>query len=319
MSVHFVPFFEAYSCMKSSRLKPSRYLDPKIDLAFKLVFGEHKELLRSFLNALLPLPTDALIERLEYLSAEQVPRLPGAQKRSILDVKCFDTRGRIFIVEMQMYWSASFEKRIVFEAAQAYVKQLPLGQPYDDLQPVYALALSNSVFRKNTSNHYHHYKIVHCQEPDQVLKGLEFVFIELPKFSPASWTEKRMAIKWLRFMNEVGLDDQTLDAELLEDPLIGQAIKLMEVAKLSAEQLEYYDGDLDRARVEGMYARDARAEGKAEGKAEILRRQIIRKFKVLPVQYETQIAQADVVQLDVWLDRIFDVGTLQALFDPVRT
>jgi hypothetical protein len=26
---------------------PSRYLDPKIDLAFKRVFGEHKDLLKS--------------------------------------------------------------------------------------------------------------------------------------------------------------------------------------------------------------------------------------------------------------------------------
>ena len=32
-----------------------RYLDPKNDLTFKKVFGEHPHLLRSFLNALLPL------------------------------------------------------------------------------------------------------------------------------------------------------------------------------------------------------------------------------------------------------------------------
>jgi hypothetical protein len=33
----------------------ARYLDPKNDLPFKKVFGEHKRLLISFLNALLPL------------------------------------------------------------------------------------------------------------------------------------------------------------------------------------------------------------------------------------------------------------------------
>lgn len=32
------------------------YLDPKADLTFKKVFGEHKELMISFLNAMLPLP-----------------------------------------------------------------------------------------------------------------------------------------------------------------------------------------------------------------------------------------------------------------------
>jgi hypothetical protein len=32
-----------------------RYLDPKNDLTFKKVFGQHPHLLKSFLNALLPL------------------------------------------------------------------------------------------------------------------------------------------------------------------------------------------------------------------------------------------------------------------------
>ncbi|MFN8337873.1 MAG: hypothetical protein U0T36_02525 [Saprospiraceae bacterium] len=31
------------------------YLDPKNDLVFKRVFGEHPHILRSFLNSLLPL------------------------------------------------------------------------------------------------------------------------------------------------------------------------------------------------------------------------------------------------------------------------
>ena len=45
-----------------------RYLDPKNDLTFKRVFGEPPHLLRSFLNALLPLGPDQQIVFLEYLS-----------------------------------------------------------------------------------------------------------------------------------------------------------------------------------------------------------------------------------------------------------
>ncbi|MDR3188055.1 MAG: Rpn family recombination-promoting nuclease/putative transposase, partial [Prevotellaceae bacterium] len=33
----------------------ARYLDPKNDLTFKRIFGEHPDLLISFLNALMPL------------------------------------------------------------------------------------------------------------------------------------------------------------------------------------------------------------------------------------------------------------------------
>ena len=50
-----------------------RYLDPKADLTFKKIFGEHKDLLISLLNALLPLADDEQIESVEYLSPELVP------------------------------------------------------------------------------------------------------------------------------------------------------------------------------------------------------------------------------------------------------
>ncbi|CAN5364630.1 hypothetical protein BH10PSE19_BH10PSE19_05720 [soil metagenome] len=36
----------------------SRYLDPKSDVVFKKIFGEHPHLLKSFLNSMLPLPAE---------------------------------------------------------------------------------------------------------------------------------------------------------------------------------------------------------------------------------------------------------------------
>ena len=38
-----------------------KYLDPKADLTFKLVFGEHPDLVMCLLNALLPLDNDGQI------------------------------------------------------------------------------------------------------------------------------------------------------------------------------------------------------------------------------------------------------------------
>ena len=72
-----------------------RYLDPKVDLVFKRIFGEHPELLKSFLNAMLPLDGDRQIVELEYLSGEAVPEIP-ILKHTIADVKCRDQYGRVF-------------------------------------------------------------------------------------------------------------------------------------------------------------------------------------------------------------------------------
>jgi hypothetical protein len=77
----------------------SRYLDPKADIVFKKVFGEHPELLISFLNAVLPLAPNNPIVELSYLPIKQIPYIPEFQ-RTIADAKCKDAKGRVFIVEM---------------------------------------------------------------------------------------------------------------------------------------------------------------------------------------------------------------------------
>ena len=79
-----------------------KYLDPKADLTFKKVFGEHPELVKSLLNALLPFKSEEEeITSVTYLTPEMVPQTP-TRKYSIVDVRCEDTQGRQFIVEMQM-------------------------------------------------------------------------------------------------------------------------------------------------------------------------------------------------------------------------
>ena len=118
----------------------SRYLDPKADIVFKKIFGEHPKLLISFLNAVLPLEANRLIVSLTYLPAEQIPDIPEF-KRTIADVKCTDAQGRVFIVEMQMNWTDSFKQRLLFGASQALVKQVKKGKEYKLLQPVYGLGL----------------------------------------------------------------------------------------------------------------------------------------------------------------------------------
>ena len=114
-----------------------KYLNPKADLTFKKVFGEHPDLVMSLLNALLPLDEGKRIEHVEYLTPEMVPENPG-KKNSIVDVRCRETGGRHFIVEMQMNWNNEFQQRVILNAAKAVVKQLGTSEDYSLLQPVYA-------------------------------------------------------------------------------------------------------------------------------------------------------------------------------------
>jgi len=241
-----------------------KYLDPKNDLTFKRVFGEHPDLLKSFLNAMLPLNEDELIESLEYLPAELVPELP-VLKHSIVDVRCIDMKGRQFIVEMQMIWTESFKSRMVFNASKAYVKQLGDAKKYKALQPVYALSLVNEIFNRTSLEFYHHYQIVNIADTSEQLEGLEFVFVELPKFKPQNYSEKKMQVLWLRFLTEVNEELQIVPKEMYENEEIKKALENIQVSAFTKAQLESYDKYWDSIRSEVSLITDAHDKGMEKG------------------------------------------------------
>jgi predicted transposase YdaD len=59
-----------------------------------------------------------------------------------------------------------------------------------------------------------------------------------------------------------------------------------------------------------------KAEGKAEGKASTLKRLLARRFGPVPAWAERRIDAAEIAQLDVWLDGIFDAANVEDLIGP---
>ena len=218
-----------------------KYLDPKADLTFKLVFGEHPDLVMSLLNALLPLDEDGQITCVEYWPSELVPENPG-KKDSVVDVRCTDQRGRQFIVEMQLYWNEFFQQRVLLNASKAVVRQLDKGMNYKLIQPVYCLNLVNDIgFESDPDEFYHDYAIVNVEHSDRIIEGLRFVYVELPKFKPKTIAEKKMAVLWLRFLTEINLTTENAPAELLENELTKKALSIVERSAMSEAQLNTYE------------------------------------------------------------------------------
>jgi predicted transposase/invertase (TIGR01784 family) len=230
-----------------------KYLDPKNDLLFKKIFGEHKDLLISFLNAFLPLG-DREIKEIEYLSPEQVPATPLG-KNSIVDVRCIDNTKRVFIVEMQMEWSNIFRKRLLINGSKAVIRQIgkdnfdDKAKKFSQLEPVYILAIINADFT-NGIDWRHHLQIVSQKNPDVVIEGLDYILLELPKFKPETWTlaEKKMAILWLRFLKEIRGYLETIPKELEENKLVQSAIEMCKESALSPVERDIYDRYQDSVR-----------------------------------------------------------------------
>ena len=247
----------------------ANYLDPKNDLTFKRVFGEHKHLCISLINSMMPFENP--IVSIEYQTGELIPELANVLRNTIVDVRCTDSVGRQFIVEMQMYWTESFKNRVLLNASKAYVNQSGKGENVKLLQPVYALNFVNEIFEKSpemANEYYHHYKIVNIKDTEKQIKGLEFLFIELPKFKPQNRAEKKLHELWLRFLTEINETTEIVPQELMNNELIREAVSYMEVAAYSKKQLFTYDKwKLDIMTERGAMS-DAEMEGLAKGKAE---------------------------------------------------
>lgn len=241
-----------------------RYLDPKADLTFKKVFGEHEDLVISLLNALLPLRADEEVIEVEYLPAELVPDNP-LRKNSIVDVWCVDAVGRQFIVEMQMVWSPEFLQRVLFNSAKAYVRQLDKGFDYSLLKPVYSLNLVNDIFEPQLPEYYHYFKLVHEEHTEKVIDGLHLVFVELPKFTPHSMSEKKMQVLWLRYLTEIKDGTEKIPQELLDNAETGKAISVLETSFYNDAQLASYDKFWDTISIEKTLYNSGERKGREEG------------------------------------------------------
>lgn len=290
----------------------SRYLDPKADVVFKRVFGDHPYLLKSFLNAVLPLPEDRQIAELSYLPHEQIPSIP-VLKRTIADVKCTDIHGRVFIVEMQIEWTDCFKQRLLFEAGQAFVKQIEEGEQYRLLQPVYGLGIIAGIFDHETPQWYHHYQLVNVGKPArEIIEHLQLIFIELPKFKIQTADEKKLKLLWLRFLREINEKTKEVDAELLAVPEISKAIELSEQAAYSKGELQAYEDYWRAVRTEKTLIE----ERYREGKVDMLLQFIKFRFGNVPKILEERIKKMDPNILLAFSQQVFNAQSIDEMMEP---
>ena len=169
---------------------------------------------------------------------------------------------------MQMEWSNAFKQRVLFNASKLYVSQAMKREKYSDLQPVYSLNLVNDIFERDTPEFIHNYRIVHDKDSNKVIEGLHFTFIELPKFTPHSISDKRMMVLWLRFLTEINANTQEIPSDLLRDPEIGKAVEELKISGFTDAELRAYDKFWDSVRVEKTLQYDSYQQGMEKGMEE---------------------------------------------------
>ncbi len=264
----------------------SRYINFYTDFAFKKIFGteENKDLLISFLNALLDLKGDGEIKDLTYLNSENLGE-DIRERRAIYDVYCQTKGGDRFIVEMQKAKQDHFQDRSIYYSSFAIREQGQKGKkdnmPWDYcLSPVYVVGILNFEMDETNKSDRVISKVKLKDEDNKDFSDkLNFIFVEMPKFRKTEAELETFMDKWLYVIkNLYRLQDKP--AALTE----GIFKKLFEVAEIAAfSKNERYDYEenlknyLDWFNVMRTVKNEGRAEGRAEGELALLTKQVLAK------------------------------------------
>jgi predicted transposase/invertase (TIGR01784 family) len=179
-----------------------KFVDIKNDIAFRKIFGNEKkkEILISFLNAILHLEGDRRIKSISIVNPFQLPILPN-MKTSIIDVKARDFKGNTFIIEMQVADIIAMDKRLLYYTSKEYSQQIVSGEKYTELNPVIFIGIFDFPFTEGEA-YFSHHAICNVETKERVIKDMDFYFIELPKFKKAVANLDNITDKWIYFIKE---------------------------------------------------------------------------------------------------------------------
>ncbi len=216
-----------------------KFVDIKNDVAFRKIFGNEnrKEVLISFLNAVLLLEKDNKIVNVDILTPYQLPAIKGG-KVTIVDVKAKDQNQKTYIVEMQVAEVEGFDKRVLYYASKSYSAQIERGDQYEKLNPTFFIGILDFEVTQNPS-YLNRHKIVDIETNENFIKDIEFNFIELPKFNKTAKELTTIIDQWVFFIRNA--ENLEVIPENIKDEGLRFAYQDADKHNWTKEELEAYD------------------------------------------------------------------------------
>ncbi len=243
-----------------------KFVDVKNDVAFRKIFGNEnkKEVLISFLNAVLELPGGRKIADVTIVNPYQLPNLSGG-KSTIVDIKAQDESGNFFIVEMQVAEAESFSQRVLYYTAQSYASQIERGDDYSKLSPTFFIGILDFEIGAS-ADYFSRHKVLNVETGEHILRDVEFNFIELPKFKQGESELNSIIEQWVYFIKNA--ENLNVIPESIKDEGLKTAFEEADRHNWSKLELEEYNKILIREGDEKGRLRLAEKRGKLEGKLE---------------------------------------------------
>jgi predicted transposase/invertase (TIGR01784 family) len=248
-------------------------IDPKVDYAFKWLFGNEKNtrLLVHLLHAILnPTPEEQIVE-IQILNPFS-EKMALDDKLSILDIKARDQRGRQFNVEMQMLAAIALRQRVLYYWAQLYTEQLKPGEDYRELCQTISVCFIDDLVFPAIPDYHLAFRLLDPEHGVALTEDLRIHLFELPKFVRTVEELATPMEAWLYFLRKGGeLDPEALPGPL-DFPEIREAMEALKMLGQTDLQREIYEGRLKARRDERMRWYEATEQGLQRGLEQGLQR-----------------------------------------------
>lgn len=253
----------------------SEKISPRIDLAFKKIFGveENKDLLILLINSIVSKEDQvADVTLLNPYNAQNFKN----DKLSILDIKARGVDGKQFNVEIQITDEADYDKRALYYWGKLYTEQLKTSDDYSKLCKTIGIHILNFTSITSSPKYHHAFHLVDEATGMRYFKDIELHTIELNKFTKDEDDDLNSLVAkikdaldvWITFLTKHDLLDPQNLPKTLDNPGLKKALHILEVMNLSKDERDAYEDRLKWFRIEANTLKKRYEEGLAEGKAE---------------------------------------------------
>lgn len=285
----------------------------KNDVIFNTFFSRkgNEEFLIDFLQALLKIE----ITKIEIREQVNLEKLARDEKGGRLDLQAELNNGIIINIELQIKNQNNMGNRTLLYGAKTISKEVKRGTDYKDIKQIIMINILDYEMLGFDEYVSETVTVLDKHRECEIIKGMKWYFIELPKFRKAHPDMNEKLNQWLAFIDDYDKGviemaekkNKTLEKARVEMNYLTGDRELRRLAELREKwEMDYADTmvfgrekGLAEGREEGR--KEGRREGKIEGakqkQIEIAKKLLKKGMKIEEIQEITELAKENIEDL----------------------
>ena len=281
----------------TNKQKSKMNLNLKNDIIFKAFFSRkgNEEFLIDFLKALLKIEIKQIVIREEV----NLQQLSAKEKGGRLDLQAILNDGVIVNIELQIQNKRNLKERTTIYSSKVLAREVSRGTKYEDIKQVIMVNILDYEMLGFEEYISETAIVLDKHREYEVLKGIKWYFVELPKFRKAHPDMSEKINQWLAFIDDYDKEaiklaekkNKTLEKARYEMNYLTGDAAVRRLAELREDWEMDRNSDIHYAKEQG------KKEGKREAIKEITKRLIDENTDIKYIIKITQLTKEEIEKI----------------------